>query len=218
MVNEDADKGTFDVRWMTPGMKTVTMNVDGNTVKAFFSVAKMPSLHVSFPEKVMLNSEVTVKVPEAFVSKGFENGRFSTANGDRGDNFSVTYTPGDSTATLVFTEAGQVRVNTSVKVPEAGTLWDTSSTTVVDQVMPEAKIVSVEGDGRYYRVNWSTNVPDMVDKVEIARETNRLGQFEVLDVVPVANATWCDLTSDNRIQPQRYRIRLLANNGVQTTG
>lgn len=218
VVNEDADKGTFDVKWMTPGMKTVTMNVDGNTVKAFFSVAKMPSLHVFFPEKVMLNSEVTVKVPEAFVSKGFENGRFSTANGDRGDNFSVTYTPGDSTATFVFTEAGQVRVNTSVKVPEAGTLWDTSSTTVVDQVMPEAKIVSVEGDGRYYRVNWSTNVPDMVDKVEIARETNRLGQFEVLDVVPVANATWCDLTSDNRIQPQRYRIRLLANNGVLTSG
>ena len=218
VVNEDADKGTFDVRWMTPGMKTVTMNVDGNIVKADFSVAKMPSLHVFFPEKVMLNSEVTVKVPEAFVSKGFENGRFSTANSDRGDNFSVTYTPGDSTATFVFTEAGQVRVNTSVKVPEAGTLWDTSSTTVVDQVMPEAKIVSVEGDGRYYRVNWSTNVPDMVDKVEIARETNRLGQFEVLDVVPVANATWCDLTSDNRIQPQRYRIRLLANNGVQTSG
>ena len=218
VVNEDADKGTFDVRWMTPGMKTVTMNVDGNIVKAFFSVAKMPSLHVFFPEKVMLNSEVTVKVPEAFVSKGFENGRFSTANSDRGDNFSVTYTPGDSTATFVFTEAGQVRVNTSVKVLEAGTLWDTSSTTVVDQVMPEAKIVSVEGDGRYYRVNWSTNVPDMVDKVEIARETNRLGQFEVLDVVPVANATWCDLTSDNRIQPQRYRIRLLANNGVQTSG
>lgn len=218
VVNEDADKGTFDVRWMTPGMKTVTMNVDGNIVKADFNVAKMPSLHVFFPEKVMLNSEVTVKVPEAFVSKGFENGRFSTANGDRGDNFSVTYTPGDSTATFVFTEAGQVRVNTCVKVPEAGTLWDTSSTTVVDQVMPEAKIVSVEGDGRYYRVNWSTNVPDMVDKVEIARETNRLGQFEVLDVVPVANATWCDLTSDNRIQPQRYRIRLLANNGVQTSG
>lgn len=218
VVNEDADKGTFDVKWMTPGMKTVTMNVDGNIVKADFNVAKMPSLHVFFPEKVMLNSEVTVKVPEAFVSKGFENGRFSTANGDRGDNFSVTYTPGDSTATFVFTEAGQVRVNTSVKVPEAGTLWDTSSTTVVDQVMPEAKIVSVEGDGRYYRVNWSTNVPDMVDKVEIARETNRLGQFEVLDVVPVANATWCDLTSDNRIQPQRYRIRLLANNGVQTSG
>lgn len=218
VVNEDADKGTFDVKWMTPGMKTVTMNVDGNTVKAFFTVAKMPSLHVFFPEKVMLNSEVTVKVPEAFVYKGFENGMFSTANGDRGDNFSVAYTPGDSTATFVFTEAGQVRVNTSVKVPEAGTLWDTSSTTVVDQVMPEAKIVSVEGDGRYYRVNWSTNVPDMVDKVEIARETNRLGQFEVLDVVPVANATWCDLTSDNRIQPQRYRIRLLANNGVQTSG
>lgn len=218
VVNEDADKGTFDVKWMTPGMKTVTMNVDGNTVKADFNVAKMPSLHVFFPEKVMLNSEVTVKVPEAFVSKGFENGRFSTANGDRGDNFSVTYTPGDSTVTFVFTEAGQVRVNTSVKVPESGTLWDTSSTTVVDQVMPEAKIVSVEGDGRYYRVNWSTNVPDMVDKVEIARETNRLGQFEVLDVVPVANATWCDLTSDNRIQPQRYRIRLLANNGVQTSG
>lgn len=218
VVNEDADKGTFDVRWMTPGMKTVTMNVDGNIVKADFNVAKMPSLHVFFPEKVMLNSEVTVKVPEAFVSKGFENGRFSTANGDRGDNFSVTYTPGDSTATFVFTEAGQVRVNTSVKVPEAGTLWDTSSATVVDQVMPEAKIVSVEGDGRYYRVNWSTNVPDMVDKVEIARETNRLGQFEVLDVVPVANATWCDLNSDNRIQPQRYRIRLLANNGVQTSG
>ena len=35
---------------------------------------------------------------------------------------------------------------------------------------------------------------------------------------PQAPPTWCDLSSDNRIQPQRYRLRLLADNGVQTSG
>lgn len=219
VVDADGDNATFSVKWATPGLKTVTMNVDGKTVEATYNVALMPSLKVELPEKVMLNTELTVKVPEAFFQPGFEKCRFTDPWGNCNEACTVTYTPGDSTATLMFTELGESYVKTSVRVPGAVRDPETNSTTtVVDQVMPEARIASVESDGSRYRVNWSTDVPAMVNKVEIARETNRLGQFETLDVVPVANATWCDPTSDNRIQPQRYRLRLLADNGVQTSG
>lgn len=219
VVDADGDGATFSVKWATPGLKTVTMNVDGKTVEATFSVAQMPSLKVELPEKVMLNTELSVKVPEAFFQPGFEKCRFTDPWGNSSDACTVMYTPGDSTATVMFTEVGESYVKTSVRVPGAVRDPETNSlTTVVDQVMPEALVKSVESDGRYYRVNWATDVPAMVDRVEIARETSRLGEFEVMDVVPVANATWCDLSSDNRIQPQRYRLRLLADNGVQTSG
>lgn len=217
--SQDPAKGTFAVKWSKPGLKTVTMTVDGKTVTATYSVSQMPSLKLDLPKQVMLNTELTVKVPDAFLHPALSNAAFRDKLGNVPDYCAISYTPGDSTATIIFTRLGTGYVFASVAVPGISQrIDDTSLTTVVDQTMPEARIKSVESDGQYYRVNWDTDVPTMVTQVEIARETNIYGQYEVQDVVPVADATWCDLASDNRIQPRRYRIRLIASNDVQRSG
>lgn len=219
IVSKDATQGTFEVKWSKPGLKTVTMTADGKTMTAAFNVSQMPSLTIDLPKQVMVNSELTVRVPDAFLHPALRNAMFCDQYGNQTDNCAVSYTSGDSTAVIVFTAPGKGYVNASVAVPGVSQrMADQSYTEVVDHSMPEAQIKSVESDGLYYRVNWATDVPSMVTNVEIARETNVYGQFEVQDVVPVSDGTWCDLSSDNRIQPRRYRIRLVASNNVQRSG
>lgn len=50
--------------------------------------------------------------------------------------------------------------------------------------MPTAEIKSVESDGKYYRVNWNTELPSEVTQVEICRETKRVmwNAYEGLEV------------------------------------
>lgn len=127
----------------------------------------------------------------------------------------ATFEMGDTIATIVFKEVGKQTLLPHVKIENDLTLSEQFNTTVVDETMPTAEIKSVESNGKYYQVNWSADVPSMVSKVEVSRETNRLNKFEVLDIVPVGNATYVDLSSDNRVQPQRYRIRLITENEMQ---
>ena len=197
----DSSKGTFNIKWSTPGIKTISMTDGNNTVSLKVNVQECPSFSIPLPKTTMLNSPLTISIPNTFASSAVEDVKFLAD-----ENYSVNYNYGDSIATFLFTKPGEVVVKaqgTIAGLPEK--CVEQSTTNVVEQVMPTAIITSVEGEGRHYRVNWQSNVPSMVSQVEIARETNRLDQYEVLDVIPVADATWCDLSSDNRIQPHRLK-------------
>lgn len=200
---------TFTICWTTPGEKTITVNADGRFTTRTIVVKEYLNLNIDLPEKTMLNTPIEVKVPQIFYS-----GKFSNYGFLENDAYKVSYEKGDSTAWITFKETGSQKLECFVKFT-GNDKTGTSKTSVVDEVMPTAEIKSVEADDKYYRVNWNTNVPSMVSKVEISRETNRLNQFEVLDIVPISNGSFIDLTSDNRVQPQRYRIRLIADNEMQ---
>lgn len=118
---------------------------------------------------------------------------------------------------LTLGDAGYNEVVSSVGFNDGSECTFVNKTTVTEETMPDANITGVLADGNHYRVNWNTSVPQMVDRVEILRETNRYNEFEVVATMPVSQGSWLDTTSDNRIQTQRYRIRLLANNNIQTS-
>ena len=118
---------------------------------------------------------------------------------------------------LTLADAGYNEVVSSVGFNDGSECTFVNKTTVTEETMPDANITGVLADGNHYRVNWNTSVPQMVDRVEILRETNRYNEFEVVATMPVSQGSWLDTASDNRIQTQRYRIRLLADNNVQTS-
>ena len=157
----------------------------------------------------MLNSPIEIHVPKAFLSKKFDEYGFT-----EDDAYKVYYQKGDTIAYVTFKSVGIQMLYPYITINKVR-IGESNVCTVVDETMPTAEIKSVEADNKYYRVNWNTDVPSMVSKVEISRETNRLNQFEVLDIVPISNGSFVDLTSDNRVQPQRYRIRLIADNEMQ---
>ena len=204
------DGGIFSLKWNTPGVKTITFKDGNDVITKLVNVKLLPDLTINLPERVMLNTPLTVRVPESF-----QTGKYDDFGFKESEAYKATFEKGDTIATIVFKEVGEQSLQPYVKIEKDLTLSEQFKTMVIDETMPAAEIKSVESNGKYYQVNWSTDVPSMVSKVEVSRETNRLNQFEVLDIVPVGNATYVDLTSDNRVQPQRYRIRLIAENEMQ---
>lgn len=209
-VLQHSDGGIFSLKWNTPGVKTITFKDGNDVITKLVNVKLLPDLTINLPERVMLNTPLTVRVP-----KSFQTGKYDDFGFKESEAYKATFEKGDTIATIVFKEVGEQSLQPYVKIEKNLTLSEQFKTMVIDETMPAAEIKSVESNGKYYQVNWSTDVPSMVSKVEVSRETNRLNQFEVLDIVPVGNATYVDLTSDNRVQPQRYRIRLIAENEMQ---
>lgn len=206
-VLQHRDGGIFCLKWNTPGVKTITFKDGNDVITKLVNVKLSPDLTINLPERVMLNTPLTVRVPECF-----QTGKYDDFGFKESEAYKATFEKGD---TIVFKEVGEQSLQPYVKIEKDLTLSEQFKTMVIDETMPAAEIKSVESNDKYYQVNWSTDVPSMVSKVEVSRETNRLNQFEVLDIVPVGNATYVDLTSDNRVQPQRYRIRLIAENEMQ---
>lgn len=209
-VLQHSDGGIFSLKWNTPGVKTITFKDGNDVITKMVNVKLLPDLTINLPERVMLNTPLTVRVPECF-----QTGKYDDFGFKESEAYKATFEKGDTIATIVFKEVGEQSLQPYVKIEKDLTLSEQFKTMVIDETMPAAEIKSVESNDKYYQVNWSTDVPSMVSKVEVSRETNRLNQFEVLDIVPVGNATYVDLTSDNRVQPQRYRIRLIAENEMQ---
>lgn len=209
-VLQHSDGGIFCLKWNTPGVKTITFKDGNDVITKLVNVKLSPDLTINLPERVMLNTPLTVRVP-----KSFQTGKYDDFGFKESEAYKATFEKGDTIATIVFKEVGEQSLQPYVKIEKDLTLSEQFKTMVIDETMPAAEIKSVESNDKYYQVNWSTDVPSMVSKVEVSRETNRLNQFEVLDIVPVGNATYVDLTSDNRVQPQRYRIRLIAENEMQ---
>lgn len=209
-VLQHSDGGIFSLKWNTPGVKTITFKDGNDVITKLVNVKLLPDLTINLPERVMLNTPLTVRVPESF-----QTGKYDDFGFKESEAYKATFEKGDTIATIVFKEVGEQSLQPYVKIEKDLTLSEQFKTMVIDETMPVAEIKSVESNDKYYQVNWSTDVPSMVSKVEVSRETNRLNQFEVLDIVPVGNATYVDLTSDNRVQPQRYRIRLIAENEMQ---
>lgn len=202
----------FTLSWKTPGVKTIIIQDGNKTIKHMINVKEAIDLSLNLPKQgILVNTPVTIKVPKCFNASEFDKYGFVES-----EDYKVSYNMGDSIATITFKASGNIAVKPYVKVNE----WDyikEQVSNILNEEMPEAEIKSVEADGKFYRVNWDNNLSQNIDRVEICRETNRLNQFEVLARVNAEDGTYVDQQSDNRIQPQRYRIRLIAKNGLQAS-
>lgn len=204
----DKGNGKLSISWSTSGEKTIDMIADGCTFSSIVKVYAPEDFALAIPSKVMKDTPISVKRPKTMFDNDicYFNVKGVTKSQTTNDGFILT-----------LGDAGYNEVISSVGFNDGSECTFVNKTTVTEETMPDANITGVLADGNHYRVNWNTSVPQMVDHVEILRETNRYNEFEVVATMPVSQGSWLDTASDNRIQTQRYRIRLLANNNVQTS-
>lgn len=204
----DKGNGKLSISWSTSGEKTIDMIADGCTFSTIVKVYAPEDFALAIPSKVMKDTPISVKRPKTMFDNdiSYFNVKGVTKSQTTNDGFILT-----------LGDAGYNEVVSSVGFNDGSECTFVNKTTVTEETMPDAIITGVLADGNHYRVNWNTSVPQMVDRVEILRETNRYNEFEVVATMPVSQGSWLDTASDNRIQTQRYRIRLLANNNVQTS-
>lgn len=204
----DKGNGKLSISWSTSGEKNIDMIADGCTFSTIVKVYAPEDFALAIPSKVMKDTPISVKRPKTMFDNdiSYFNVKGVTKSQTTNDGFILT-----------LGDAGYNEVVSSVGFNDGSECTFVNKTTVTEETMPDANITGVLADGNHYRVNWNTSVPQMVDRVEILRETNRYNEFEVVATMPVSQGSWLDTASDNRIQTQRYRIRLLANNNVQTS-
>lgn len=204
----DKGNGKLSISWSTSGEKNIDMIADGCTFSTIVKVYAPEDFALAIPSKVMKDTPISVKRPKTMFDNdiSYFNVKGVTKSQTTNDGFILT-----------LGDAGYNEVISSVGFNDGSECTFVNKTTVTEETMPDAIITGVLADGNHYRVNWNTSVPQMVDRVEILRETNRYNEFEVVATMPVSQGSWLDTTSDNRIQTQRYRIRLLADNNVQTS-
>ena len=204
----DKGNGKLSISWSTSGEKNIDMIADGCTFSTIVKVYAPEDFALAIPSKVMKDTPISVKRPKTMFDNdiSYFNVKGVTKSQTTNDGFILT-----------LGDAGYNEVVSSVGFNDGSECTFVNKTTVTEETMPDANITGVLADGNHYRVNWNTSVPQMVDRVEILRETNRYNEFEVVATMPVSQGSWLDTTSDNRIQTQRYRIRLLANNNIQTS-
>lgn len=204
----DKGNGKLSISWSTSGEKTIDMIADGCTFSTIVKVYAPEDFALAIPSKVMKDTPISVKRPKTMFDNdiSYFNVKGVTKSQTTNDGFILT-----------LGDAGYNEVVSSVGFNDGSECTFVNKTTVTEETMPDAIITGVLADGNHYRVNWNTSVPQMVDRVEILRETNRYNEFEVVATMPVSQGSWLDTASDNRIQTQRYRIRLLADNNVQTS-
>lgn len=204
----DKGNGKLSISWSTSGEKTIDMIADGCTFSTIVKVYAPEDFALAIPSKVMKDTPISVKRPKTMFDNdiSYFNVKGGTKSQTTNDGFILT-----------LGDAGYNEVVSSVGFNDGSECTFVNKTTVTEETMPDANITGVLADGNHYRVNWNTSVPQMVDRVEILRETNRYNEFEVVATMPVSQGSWLDTASDNRIQTQRYRIRLLADNNVQTS-
>lgn len=204
----DKGNGKLSISWSTSGEKTIDMIADGCTFSTIVKVYAPEDFALAIPSKVMKDTPISVKLPKTMFDNdiSYFDVKGVTKRQTTNDGFILT-----------LGDAGNNEVISSVGFNDGSECTFVNKTTVTEETMPDANITGVLADGNHYRVNWNTSVPQMVDRVEISRETNRYNEFEVVATMPVSQGSWLDTTSDNRIQTQRYRIRLLANNNIQTS-
>lgn len=204
----DKGNGKLSISWSTSGEKTIDMIADGCTFSTIVKVYAPEDFALAIPSKVMKDTPISVKRPKTMFDNdiSYFDVKGVTKRQTTNDGFILT-----------LGDAGNNEVISSVGFNDGSECTFVNKTTVTEETMPDAIITGVLADGNHYRVNWNTSVPQMVDRVEILRETSRYNEFEVVATMPVSQGSWLDTTSDNRIQTQRYRIRLLANNNIQTS-
>lgn len=204
----DKSNGKLSISWSTSGEKTIDMIADGCTFSTIVKVYAPEDFALAIPSKVMKDTPISVKRPKTMFDNdiSYFNVKGVTKSQTTNDGFILT-----------LGDAGYNEVVSSIGFNDGSECTFVNKTTVTEETMPDAIITGVLADGNHYRVNWNTSVPQMVDRVEILRETNRYNEFEVVATMPVSQGSWLDTASDNRIQTQRYRIRLLADNNVQTS-
>lgn len=204
----DKGNGKLSISWSTSGEKNIDMIADGCTFSTIVKVYAPEDFALAIPSKVMKDTPISVKRPKTMFDNdiSYFNVKGVTKSQTTNDGFILT-----------LGDAGYNEVVSSVGFNDGSECTFVNKTTVTEETMPDANITGVLADGNHYRVNWNTSVPQMVDRVEILRETNRYNEFEVVATMPVSQGSWLDTTSDNRIQTQRYRIRLLADNNVQSS-
>lgn len=210
---EDLGNGKYKINWAEAGAQTVTLKADGNTYTTQVYVNPSVDMTIHLGDGIYMEAPFKVKVPEAVR-------RLQAANlyfGNRSD-YSVQYTEGDSIATFYFHTDGFVEVVYDAIVNGERRVY-TAEAYVYRNTLPQPAIKFVSANGTNYMLFVNAPMDGTVKAIEVSRQNALTKQYEVIGTANngTGKIRFIDTTCDNTHQAYSYRVRYVADNGVQTS-
>ena len=210
---EDLGNGKYRINWAEAGAQTITLKADGNAYTTQVNVNPSVDMTLHLGDGIYMEAPFKVKVPEAVR-------RLQAANlyfGNRSD-YSVQYTEGDSIATFYFHTPGFVEVVYNAIVNGERRVY-TAEAYVYRNTLPQPAIKFVSANGANYMLFVNAPIDGTIEAIEVSRQNTLTKQYEVIGTANIGTGKirFIDTTCDNTHQAYSYRVRYVANNGVQTS-
>ena len=208
---KELGKGQYSITWAEAGLQTIKLTIDGHEYTTQVNVEQTPDMTLQFPDGIYLKTPLQVKVPEAVRNLKAVNLSFAEREG-----YSVQYVEGDSVATFVFHQSTDVDVEYSAVI-NGKRRYFTTAAWVYANTLEQPSIKFVTANGSNYMVFVEAPMNGIVKAVEVSRQNPLTKQYEVVGTANNGNGLirFVDTTSENTLQAQSYRVRFVADNGVQ---
>ena len=205
----------YEVYWETPGVKNISVSINGVTASKSVYVQKTTDLSFDFPEAGLAGTEITFMLPEAFLNAP-EDKRWLITPPYGG--VEIMYKVGTREAKAVFPALGEYFIEFQVEDTLCGLASARRNINIIGKVpTPVINLVGIDAETGKNKVTWNMpNMPDYVTTVNIYKEGGRFNQFDSIGAVDPSAGVFIDMASNPSVKSERYQIRLGTTFGVES--
>ena len=218
--------GPYHVTWYTPGTKTITLNLNGQTYTRMLFVDSNDA-YVSLPSALFDGAEVEVTLPKnmtddwAILINGSEHSITSNGIDNRDKQLrvvdgklmldtrkawnSANALTNFNSLTLVLTLTNDNGCETTIQQPV---------TILGANNQPKIRLVTADANGHNV-ITWNADAT-VFPQIQVLKETNVRDQFVELGTVSTSAGSYVDLSSDATQRSERYAIRGVMAGDVKT--
>lgn len=213
--------GTQYVQWSTPGMKTITLTMNGKTHSRMIYVDSNDA-NVSLPGTLVDGTEVTIPLPAnmdvAWYIDIDGSSHTVTPRGIDGRDKQLTISDGVLTlntqkaSVSPLTNFSNIYLTLELTNANGCTQTITQLVHIIASAKPVIKMVTTDASGHYV-INWDNSIAEAFSQVVVLKETNVLDQFVEVGTANASIGSFTDRSSDASQKAERYAIRAMSDGG-----
>lgn len=213
--------GTQYVQWNTPGMKTITLTMNGKTHSRMIYVDSNDA-NVTLPSTLVDGTEITIPLPAnmdvAWYIDIDGSSHTVTPRGIDGRDKQLTISDGvlafntQKASVSPLTNFSNIYLTLELTNANGCTQTITQLVHIIASAKPVIKMVTTDASGHYI-INWDNSIAEAFSQVVVLKETNVLDQFVEVGTANASIGSFTDRSSDASQKAERYAIRAMSDGG-----
>jgi hypothetical protein len=208
-VVSSSDAGPYQVKWSTPGVKTVKASINGTPVSTAIMVGQGEFYDLTFklPYTVLADVAVAFTLPEVLMNPAIAF-HFNTSD----KKISISRRTGTRECKVVFPESGGTSQWIELQIETEGCaspVYRQSVTVKSGIATPKISLVNIDEATGKNRIIWdkyNVNLSSEVTEMLIYKEGSRYNQFNLIGRAIPGSGEFIDLMSNPQITTSRYLI------------
>ena len=207
-----ADGREYFVCWSTPGLKNVSVEVNGVSASVSVLVKPSPDLTFDLPDAGLAGTEIYFELPEDFVLAPKDECLYSVVkNGFITNDIEIQQYGQTSRAKLIIKKAGKYEIKLQMSNQETyGDVSFKRNIEVLDAIpVPVIKIVGIDAATGKNKVTWDMpDMPEYVTGIHVYKEGGSYNEFSCVARLDTTEHQYIDFASNPSVVSNRYMLKL----------